>query len=315
MNSTLSPGPLSVTLHVPSKSPEFVVETIQTLTDFLSKHAVLAKYLDLHLEVSPYDRQFNFWRNIARLHARSDYVMLIDVDFYVCTDLSRKFQRMKQWQDMVQGKGRVVDGVRTGKKVVLVVPAFEHAPLPPPEEMDPLLALPAQPDAAPAVAENDGMVKATLPDVEQQNEAAAIEADAIVPEPAVDATLDPKKESKAANKRKKQNKKARRVPGKINVRPALQKRSLPNMAPLIASQHKSPFAHTAAPADPMPTSKAQLLPLLSTGEVLMFHGKWKRGHGPTNYEKWVGMDKVYKIEEYNFNYEPYVIMPRENAPW
>lgn len=31
-------------------------------------------------------RQFNVWRNIARLFARTEFVMMLDVDFAICTD-------------------------------------------------------------------------------------------------------------------------------------------------------------------------------------------------------------------------------------
>lgn len=65
-------------------------------------------YVDVHLAFSPFSRktytdpgdggktnsngegeggrQFNVWRNVARLFARTEFVMMLDVDFAVCTD-------------------------------------------------------------------------------------------------------------------------------------------------------------------------------------------------------------------------------------
>ncbi|KAI0823147.1 glycosyl-transferase for dystroglycan-domain-containing protein [Trametes gibbosa] len=51
-------------------------------------------YVDVHLALSPSvpspegegGRQFNVWRNAARLFARTEFVMMLDVDFAVCTD-------------------------------------------------------------------------------------------------------------------------------------------------------------------------------------------------------------------------------------
>ena len=68
-----------------------------------------SRHVDVHLALSPFtngrssasaaglglstpapagdgERQFNVWRNVARLFARSEFVMLLDVDFAVCTD-------------------------------------------------------------------------------------------------------------------------------------------------------------------------------------------------------------------------------------
>ncbi|CAO3640122.1 unnamed protein product [Mucor fragilis] len=47
----------------------------------------------------------------------------------------------------------------------------------------------------------------------------------------------------------------------------------------------------------------------------MFHRGWKRGHGSTNYGKWYKQTKPYKVTEYNYSYEPYVIFKKEGTPW
>ncbi|KAH8114420.1 glycosyl-transferase for dystroglycan-domain-containing protein [Phellopilus nigrolimitatus] len=65
----------------------------------------------------PGDRQFNAWRNIARLFARTDYVMMLDVDFVPCTDFRKRLRRLRE--------GKVKELLRSGD-AALVVPAFEY---------------------------------------------------------------------------------------------------------------------------------------------------------------------------------------------
>ncbi len=74
----------------------------------------MSQLVDVHLVLDPFERQFNLWRNIARLYARTDFVMMLDVDFSVCTDFR---SRILESQD-------VISKLRTGD-VALVVPAFE----------------------------------------------------------------------------------------------------------------------------------------------------------------------------------------------
>jgi len=38
---------------------------------------IIKQYLDVHLILDEYDRQFNMWRNIAKLFARTEYVMML----------------------------------------------------------------------------------------------------------------------------------------------------------------------------------------------------------------------------------------------
>jgi hypothetical protein len=62
-----------------------------------------------------FDRQFNMWRNAARLFARTEFVMMLDVDFAVCTDFRK---RLLENEDMLEK-------LRAGD-TALVVPAFEY---------------------------------------------------------------------------------------------------------------------------------------------------------------------------------------------
>ena len=75
----------------------------------------MMRYVDIHLVVDSFDRQFNTWRNIARLFARTDYVMMLDIDFYLCTDF-RTTLRTNAW---------VQERLREGLSA-FVVPAFEY---------------------------------------------------------------------------------------------------------------------------------------------------------------------------------------------
>lgn len=72
-------------------------------------------YVDIHLIIDKYDRQFNMWRNIAKLFTRTEYLMMLDVDFHLCTDFRKSI-----WQN-----AELATMLRSGK-VAFVVPAFEY---------------------------------------------------------------------------------------------------------------------------------------------------------------------------------------------
>lgn len=72
-------------------------------------------YVDIHLIVDSFDRQFNMWRNVAKLYARTDYIMMLDIDFYPCTD----------FRATVFQNGYLMSMLREGH-TALVIPAFEY---------------------------------------------------------------------------------------------------------------------------------------------------------------------------------------------
>ena len=74
----------------------------------------MSTYADIHLALDPFERQFNLWRNIARFYARTDFVMMLDVDFALCTD----------FRSRVLGSDEVMKKLKEGR-MALVVPAFE----------------------------------------------------------------------------------------------------------------------------------------------------------------------------------------------
>ncbi len=78
---------------------------------------LMMTYVDVHLVVDSFDRQFNTWRNIARLFARTDYVMMLDIDFYPCTD----------FRDVVRQalNSTMLEKLNAGR-AALVIPAFEY---------------------------------------------------------------------------------------------------------------------------------------------------------------------------------------------
>jgi glycosyltransferase-like protein LARGE len=73
-------------------------------------------YADVHLVVDNYDRQFNNWRNIARLFARTDYVMMLDIDFYPCTD----------FRGLIRALNSTMLRKLDASRAAFVVPAFEY---------------------------------------------------------------------------------------------------------------------------------------------------------------------------------------------
>ncbi|KAI0771021.1 glycosyl-transferase for dystroglycan-domain-containing protein [Trametes elegans] len=104
-------GPISVTIHIPlplhasfaSLQPDHPSRVaLNNLHTLYASSPLFAEHVDVHLALSPFTsalsggkmpspegeggRQFNVWRNAARLFARTEFVMMLDVDFAVCTD-------------------------------------------------------------------------------------------------------------------------------------------------------------------------------------------------------------------------------------
>jgi hypothetical protein len=148
----------------------------------------MKKYVDVHLVVDNFERQFNMWRNVAKFFARTDYVMMLDVDFHPCTDFRHAILNNKE----------TMDKLRTGN-TALVVPAFEYA----------------------------------------------------------------------------------------NLKEGLDYRTFP-------------------------TTKDDALEVIDSGRLVMFHASWKPGHGPSNYTRWHNANELYKVTDYQYQYEPYVIFPKQS---
>lgn len=182
-------GPISVTIHVndvPNKRNALLAQ----LNDLYHNNPLMKKYVDVHLVIDKFDRQFNMWRNVAKFFARTDYVMMLDVDFYLCTNFREKILNDERLMNMLRGKN-------TG----IVIPAFEY------------------------VNQADG------------------------------------------------------------------------------------YSH-----EKFPKTKTELLEQVQAGRLDMFHAFWWRGHGSTNYTRFYEADQPYKVTQYQYHYEPYVIFPKD-SPW
>ncbi|KAG8955690.1 hypothetical protein FRC04_007681 [Tulasnella sp. 424] len=107
-------GPISVAVHVPD-SPERRDWTLAELGAMYSSHPLMSRWVDVHLVVDSFERQFNMGRNIGRFFARTDYVFMLDVDFTVCTDLRRR----------IRSDPKLMDMLRAGE-TAFVIPAFEY---------------------------------------------------------------------------------------------------------------------------------------------------------------------------------------------
>ncbi|KAF8622755.1 hypothetical protein AX15_006845 [Amanita polypyramis BW_CC] len=108
-------GPISVTIHV-KDSEDYVHELLDALRTIYASSEKLSRFVDVHLVIDAFDRQFNTWRNIARLFARTDYVMMLDIDFFVCTDFRAAIGR----------NPAITNKLREGQSA-FVIPAFEYA--------------------------------------------------------------------------------------------------------------------------------------------------------------------------------------------
>ncbi|KAI0034694.1 glycosyl-transferase for dystroglycan-domain-containing protein [Vararia minispora EC-137] len=108
-----------VTVHITFPSPS-AKSDLAALLSLLSSSPALATRADIHLVLSPFPRAFNAWRNLARLAARTEYVLTLDADFAVCTDWRKPVRAMVQDEKSTLGKL-----VREGE-AALVLPAFEY---------------------------------------------------------------------------------------------------------------------------------------------------------------------------------------------
>ncbi|CCM04638.1 uncharacterized protein FIBRA_06822 [Fibroporia radiculosa] len=139
-------GPISVTIHIPFPAQASLaslplthpsVVALQRLHTLYTSSSQFSTYVDVHLALSPFaasahpdrghdgeggddgegegegegGRQFNVWRNVARLFARTEFVMMLDVDFAVCTD----------W------RGAVRDAIRRTEATYVMGPRGDHA--------------------------------------------------------------------------------------------------------------------------------------------------------------------------------------------
>ncbi|KAK4054922.1 hypothetical protein OIV83_000846 [Microbotryomycetes sp. JL201] len=105
-------GPVSATVHVSESSSNSAL--LQSLDKLYNSSPAMKKYVDIHLVYDPFDRQFNMWRNVAKFFARTEYVMMLDVDFWLCTDFRSRMLASKEIMKRLQG------GL-----AAFVVPAFE----------------------------------------------------------------------------------------------------------------------------------------------------------------------------------------------
>ncbi|GAA5904347.1 hypothetical protein JCM6882_003202 [Rhodosporidiobolus microsporus] len=105
-------GPISATVHVSEGKSHG--ELLQSLEKLYTSSPLMKKYVDIHLVYDTFDRQFNMWRNVAKFFARTDYVMMLDVDFWLCTDFRTRMLESPE----------IMARLKTGM-AAFVVPAFE----------------------------------------------------------------------------------------------------------------------------------------------------------------------------------------------
>ncbi|ORX61383.1 hypothetical protein DM01DRAFT_1331988 [Hesseltinella vesiculosa] len=109
-------GPISVAIHVNDDQEK--QDTLDELERAYKANPDMQKFVDVHLVVDTFDRQFNYWRNVAKLFARTEYIMMLDVDFHLCTNLRYLREHPEQLEAWIQGDGK--------RQRALVVPAFEY---------------------------------------------------------------------------------------------------------------------------------------------------------------------------------------------
>lgn len=89
---------------------------MEILEQTMEKSPDMRKYVDVHIVRDEFDRELNLWRNVAKLFARTDYVLLLDIDFYPCTDI----------RNNVLNNPKAMSLLESGE-AALVIPAFEFS--------------------------------------------------------------------------------------------------------------------------------------------------------------------------------------------
>ncbi|KAG0332414.1 hypothetical protein BG000_010029 [Podila horticola] len=105
-------GPISVATRIPKGEDQD--RHFQELHQFFHDHTILRKYVDLHVIVDGLDLQLNMWRNVARMFARTDYFMMLDVDFHIPSGLKHHLHDDPRMQELL------------ASGAALVIPAFEY---------------------------------------------------------------------------------------------------------------------------------------------------------------------------------------------
>ncbi|KAH9813314.1 family 49 glycosyltransferase [Melampsora americana] len=106
-------GPISATIHV-SNVPEILEPLLASLETMYRSSPAMATWVDIHLVVDSFDRQFNMWRNVAKWFSRTSYVMMLDVDFWICTDFRTRVISNPHYLSLLESG-----------QAALVIPAFE----------------------------------------------------------------------------------------------------------------------------------------------------------------------------------------------
>lgn len=112
-----------MTVHIPlptSSGKSKLHNSLLSLHALVTNSPGLVARADIHLVLSPFPRAFNTWRNLARLLARTTYMLLLDVDFAVCTNWRASVRALLR-----DGENSVARRVREGS-AALVLPALEY---------------------------------------------------------------------------------------------------------------------------------------------------------------------------------------------
>ncbi|KAI8642009.1 hypothetical protein BD408DRAFT_443841, partial [Parasitella parasitica] len=86
MNSMYA-GPISTTIHISgNQEGKYSLELLRNAID---DNLSMLKHVDAHVVRNEFDRELYLWRNVAKLFARTEYVIQLDIDFFSCTDIRK----------------------------------------------------------------------------------------------------------------------------------------------------------------------------------------------------------------------------------
>ncbi|ORY25476.1 glycosyl-transferase for dystroglycan-domain-containing protein [Naematelia encephala] len=107
--ASIHDGPISVTIHVTKR------DMLPDIDAMWAANPLMRQNVDIHVIISPHLREFNTYRNMARLFARTDYIFQFDVDFATTTD----------FRNRIISDERLMNMLEQGNNA-FVVPAFQY---------------------------------------------------------------------------------------------------------------------------------------------------------------------------------------------
>lgn len=97
-------GPISLSFWVPASDRQSRDSALEALDHLLARCQAARDWVDVHLIIEDRKLELNRWRNVARTYARTDFVLMHDIDFWVPLGLRSALQEPTLLAALKEGK-------------------------------------------------------------------------------------------------------------------------------------------------------------------------------------------------------------------